>query len=397
MKAWLISVLSTSIAVLFSTELVYPKRTTSAITTFPPEKASTDNPLQKPVDFVVEQAAQQFMAAPQTVGLSIGIFKDGQTYVYNYGTVEKDSQQLPTGQTIYPIASISKTFTGALLAQAVLEKKVKLGDDIRQYLPGDFPNLTYQGQPIRLFHLINHRSGLPFMLPDRPDAFSDTSIPSSAIATELLQNYTQQDFYADLRNVRLDNAPGYTFRYSNAGAQLLGYILERVYKTPFEDLVQQKLTQALDMNQTKITLSTSEQARFAPGYNCNGIQMPPIPDQLQGAAALKSTVTDMLKYVQWNVAEQAEAARLAHRSTWGDSNRYSAGLNWQMLNVAGYRAIWQDGNIPGFSSLCVNYPELNMGIVILSNECDRSTASRVATLANQIAKTLDERAVTLPN
>lgn len=121
------------------------------------------------------------------------------------------------------------------------------------------------------------------------------------------------------------------------------------------------------------------------------------PDELQGAAALKSTVADMLKYIQWNVAEQAETAKLSHQPTWRSGRNYSAGLNWQMLRSGNYRMIWQDGNIPGFSSLCVNYPELNMGIVVLSNECDRRTASRVAALANQIMKSMDERAILLPN
>lgn len=390
MNAWLISTL-----LLFPSALVYPKQ--SPVLPALLKKAPSDNPLKNPVDAIVEQAAQQFMTVPQAVGLSIGIFKDGQTYVYNYGTVEKGIQQLPTGQTIYPIASITKTITGALLAQAVVEKKVGLGDDIRKYLTGSYPNLDYQGQPIRLFHLINHRSGLPFLLPNRPDAFADTSVPSSAIASELLQNYSRNDFFTDLHKVRLSSTPGSTFNYSNSGAQLLGYILERVYNMPFEELVRLKITQPLAMNDTKITLTPADQIRFIKGYNCNGLQMPTSPDQLQGAGALKSTVADMLNYIQWNVAEQDETAKLAHRPTWGDEKRYSAGLNWQIRNVANYRAIWQDGNIPGFSSLCVNYPELNMGIVVLSNECDRMTASRTTTLANQIAKTLDERAVMLPN
>ena len=390
MTAWLISAF-----LLFPLRSIQPKRTTALVTI--PEKASTDNPLRTSVDLIVEEAAQQFMTAPQSVGLSVGIVKDGKTYVYNYGTVEKDQQQLPTGQTMYPIASITKTFTGTLLAQAVVEKKVKLGDDIRKYLTGNYSNLAYEGQPIRLFHLINHRSGLPFLLPDRPDAFANTAIPSSTIAAELLQGYTRNDFYADLHKVKLDTMPGYTFRYSNAGAQLLGYILERVYNMPFEDLVRLKITQPLAMSHTKIELASSDLANLAKGYNCNGVEMPPIPDQLQGAAALKSTVTDMLKYIQWNVAEETEAAKLTHQPTSGDASRYSSGLNWQMLNVSGNRVIWQDGNIPGFSSLCVNYPELNMGIVVLSNECDRMTASRVTALTNQIAKAIDERAVTLPN
>ncbi|GAB3025321.1 serine hydrolase domain-containing protein [Spirosoma pulveris] len=390
MNAWL-----TSALLLLPTALVYPKQ--SPVLPALLKKALTDNPLKNPVDAIVEQAAQQFMSAPQAVGLSIGIVRDGRTYVYNYGTVEKGSQQIPTGQTIYPLASITKTFTGALLAQAVVEKKVGLGDDIRKYLTGSYPNLAYQGQPIRLFHLINHRSGLPFLLPDRPDAFADTSVPSSAIATELLQHYSRNDFFSDLHTVKLTSTPGSTFNYSNAGAQLLGYILERVYDRPFEELVREKLTRPLAMHDTKITLTPADQSRFAKGYNCNGVLMPNSPDQLQGAGALKSTVADMLAYIQWHVAEAHEAAKLTHRPTWGDENRYSAGLNWQIRNVSGYRAIWQDGNIPGFSSLCVNYPEVNMGIVVLSNECDRQTAFRITTLANQIAKTLDERAVMLPN
>ncbi|GAB4051118.1 serine hydrolase domain-containing protein [Spirosoma litoris] len=390
MNAWLISAL-----LLFPSELIYPKRYTALVTL--PIKASTDNPLKNSVDTIVEQAAQQFMTAPEAVGLSVGILKDGKTYVYNYGTVDKGKQQLPTAQTIYPIASISKTFTGALLAQAVVEKRVKLGDDIRKYLTGSYPNLEYNGQPIRLFHLLNHRSGLPFLLPDVPDAFANTAIPSSAIATELLQHYTRADFYDDLHKVKLDAMPGNMFKYSNAGAQLLGYILERVYNQSFEELVRLKLTQPLGMSDTKIELTPAEEADFAKGYNCDGLQMPPVPDQLQGAGSLKSTVADMLNYIQWNVTEETEAAKLTHRPTWGDVDRYSSGLNWQMLKASGYRAIWQDGNIPGYSSLCVNYPELKMGVVILSNECDRKTASRITTLVNQITKAMDERAVMLPN
>ncbi|WP_461041862.1 serine hydrolase domain-containing protein [Spirosoma harenae] len=391
MNAWL------TIALLLVTIVLEPVHSKQTIvpTKFP-EKASTDNPLETSVDSVVERVAQQFMAAPQAVGLSVGIFKDGQTYVYNYGTVEKGRHQLPTRHTVYPIASITKTFTGALLAQAVVEGKVKLDDDVRKYLTGDYPNLAYQGQPIRLFHLINHRSGLPFLLPNRPEAFNNTNTPASAVAMELLRPYSRADFYADLHEVKLDTIPGTTFRYSNTGAQLLGYILERIYGKTFEQLVQQKIAQPLAMNDTRITLTPSVQNRLAKGYDCDGILMPDSPDELQAASALKSTVADMLHYIQWNVAEQTETARLAHQPTWKSGNSYSAGLNWQMLQSSGNRVIWQDGNIPGFSSLCINYPELNMGIVVLSNECDRTTASRITTLANQVAKAIDNRALLLP-
>ncbi|WP_080054607.1 serine hydrolase domain-containing protein [Spirosoma aerolatum] len=392
MNVWLTSVL---LLVTLVAEPVHPKRL--PILARLPEKASTDNPLETTVDSLVERAAQQFMRLPQAVGLSIGIIKGGQPFVYNYGTIERGRQQLPTSQTVYPIASITKTFTGALLAQAVVDGKVQLNDDVRKYLTGDYPNLVYQGHPIRLVHLINHRSGLPFLLPNKPEAFSNTNTPASAVAMELMRPYSRTDFYNDLHQIKLDTIPGVAFKYSNTGAQLLGYILERVYEQSFEQLVQQKLTQPLAMRDTKITLTPSAQTRMAKGYDCEGILMPDSPDELQAAGALKSTVVDMLKYIQWNISEKSLTAKLTHQPTWTNGSQYASGLNWQMLQSAGNRVIWQDGNIPGFSSLCVNYPEQNLGIVVFANECDRTTASRIKAMTNQIIKQLDERAISLPN
>ncbi len=67
-------------------------------------------------------------------------------YTYNYGTVEKGKAQLPTAATTFELASVTKTFTGILLARAVLDKKLKnLMDDVRKYMDGDFANLHYQG------------------------------------------------------------------------------------------------------------------------------------------------------------------------------------------------------------------------------------------------------------
>ena len=79
---------------------------------------------------------------------------------YHYGTMDKKTMQLPDNQTIYEIGSITKTFTGTLLAQALLDKKISLDDDIRKYLPEKYPNLEYENQPILVKHLANHTSRL---------------------------------------------------------------------------------------------------------------------------------------------------------------------------------------------------------------------------------------------
>ncbi|MFN8091129.1 MAG: serine hydrolase domain-containing protein [Vicinamibacteria bacterium] len=67
-------------------------------------------------------------------------------------TLERGRSRLPTSRTIYAIASITKTFTGTLLAQAAVAGRLKPDDDVRKYLDGDFPGLQFQGQPVRLFH-----------------------------------------------------------------------------------------------------------------------------------------------------------------------------------------------------------------------------------------------------
>lgn len=345
------------------------------------------------VGVVVEKAAQKFMSDAHAVGLSVGVLKDGKTYTYNYGEVAKGGKQLPTSHTIYELASITKTFTGVLLAQAAVEKRVRLDDDVRKYLDGDYPNLEFEGQPVRLVHLINHTSRLPFVLPDRPELFKNPNpFELPKILTEIERNYTRADFYRDLRALKLDQAPGSDFKYSNAAAQLLGFILERVYRVPYERLVTQKITAPLGMRETKIGLSATERKRLAQGHYEDGSPALPGTPQSQAAGALRSSVSDLLRYVAFHLDEKNEVVKLSHRTTWGEIRYYASGLNWQMnLTPGGHRRIWQSGGSFGFSSHCVVFPELGLGLVLLSNESDRDSQGRLNTLANEIMEGLGEK------
>ena len=74
--------------------------------------------------------------------------------------MDKGKGNIPTDSTIYEIASVSKSFTGILVAQAVLQR-LNINDDIRKYLSEDFSNLEYEGKPVRIKHLLTHTAGLP--------------------------------------------------------------------------------------------------------------------------------------------------------------------------------------------------------------------------------------------
>jgi serine-type D-Ala-D-Ala carboxypeptidase/endopeptidase len=344
------------------------------------------------VNAVVNKSADNFMSDQHSVGLSVGIIKDGRSRTYNFGEVEKGKKRPPTQHTIYELASITKTFTGVLLAQAAVEGKVKLDDDVRKYLDGSYPNLEFEGKPIKLFHLINHTSRLPFVMPDRPELFRNPDpyeLPK--ILTAIESNYTRADFYEDLHKVKLDKAPGAEFKYSNSAAQLLGYILERLYGMPYEQIVLKKIAKPLGMTETKITLTASEKTRLAKGHYANGSVALYGTPQTQAAGALRSSVSDMLKYMAYHLNENDGVIRLSHQTTWGDIKYYASGLNWQMNKTpAGHRRIWQSGGSFGFSSYCVIFPELRLGIVLLSNESDQNSQGRLNAMAEEILMGIGE-------
>ena len=340
----------------------------------------TDNRLRDALDSAVHRASVDLLSRSRAVGLSIGVLSaDGTVRTYGYGSTTLARATLPTAQTRYAIASITKTFTATLLAQAVADGRLRLDDDVRRYLPGEYPNLEFAGQPVRLSHLITHLSGLPRNFPD-------SALPLTAA--------DRGRFFRELHRVVLDTIPGRRFSYSNAAAQLLGLILQDAYGQPLEALVSQRITAPLGMRETKITLSSAERARMARGYDSAGV---PVDESkfvtLQAAGALTSTVADMLRYLKWHAADRDSAVRITHQPTL-TMGSYAEGLNWQMMSGNGRRTIWQDGGLPGYTSLAAFSPELKVGVVILSTGHDFT--SGLSVVASRILVALDPRAVPLP-
>ncbi len=324
------------------------------------------------------------MSDTSRVGISAGIYHHGQTYVYNDGTIEKHQKKKPTAATLYEIGSITKTFTGALLAQAVIDQKVKMDDDIRLYLNGSYPNLAYRGQPVKLYQLINHTSRLPFLLPNTLDLsrYPPDTIPYLVSAQQ--KDYSKAAFLNDLHAVTLDTIPGTKYGYSNAASQLLGFLLENVYGSTYPQLLQQYILLPAGMSNTLVS-TENKAATFATGYNAKGVPMPYNPAIMLPAGGIYAGVSDMLNYLKFQLDEKNEIVKLSHQPTFGNADDFAIGLNWQMKKYPnGIRKIWQSGGTFGFSSYCVIYPELNIGIVLLSNQADRTAQGALETAADSV-------------
>lgn len=129
----------------------------------------------------IDEVAATLIEQPLLHSTSLAVVYRGKEFIRHRGDMEAGRLSPPTDATLYEIGSLSKTLAGTLIANAVLERKLSLDDDVRLYLREDYPNLQYQGEPIRIRHLLSHTGGLPNMLPDRANTvladFTDRRTP----------------------------------------------------------------------------------------------------------------------------------------------------------------------------------------------------------------------------
>ena len=320
--------------------------------------------------------------------LSVGIIKHGKTYKVYKGKLVNGER--PNDQTLYEIASLTKTFTGTLLAQAILDKKVKLNDDIRNVLPETFQNLEYNQHPITYRNLVTHTSGLPNMFPNKPEIFEDPNWDELPfIINDLQTGFTRDQFLAALHKVKLDTVPGHKFNYSNAGANLLGFCLEELYQKPYEELVKNYILEPLKMNRTFVGISKENQPFLARGLNTNGIEMPPVAEkELRAEGGIISNLDDMIKYMQFEMEPNNLLAQTSHQELLsGKYGDFENGLFWQIFKNGDKPAkIFQNGGAFGTSCWMTIIPETQTGVFIITNVSGPEVHQKLSVLADKIIK-----------
>jgi CubicO group peptidase (beta-lactamase class C family) len=324
-------------------------------------KTVTDNKLATDLDKSVEDILQRFMFEAQSVGLSVGILKNGRHYFYNYGETTKGNQQLPTSKSLYEIGSITKTFTGILLAKAVNEGIINLTDPINKYLPENVAVLKFGNDTAKIVHLANHTSGLPPL----PDNFG---------ATELINPYKDYDedkLLTYLKTAKLTQKPGTKHEYCNLGVGVLGYILEKQYKMPFEKMINRFITAKAGMRNTRQFLLKQDSALFTQGYNEAMAKNSQWDFKaLAAAGCLRSNTADMLKYAALNLfskdATLKNAIALSHKETF-NLGQQQIGLNWFIQNWGWGNLLFHGGGTGGYRSLLAINSTTKNAVIILCN------------------------------
>jgi len=339
---------------------------------------------------IINKNGQKFLKNKNINAVSIGIYRNNQFYTGHFGEIEKGKGNVPNDHTIYEIGSVSKTITGYLVAKAVLEGKIKLQDDIRLYLKGNYSNLEYNGTPITLRNLLTHTSGLPMFLPLSMNGLYEKltkNVPNEYLSLE--KSYTKEKFLNDLSTISIKVKPGTNYSYSNAGAELVGYLLEIIYQKSFDELLKENFSNTYNMSNTAIKLDSIQSQKLVQGYWMDSKNKAPnnLNSLWATGSGMKMTLIDMMRYAELQLDLKNPIVAESHKTLYAMRNPSKMAYFWR---------VWQDkygvsynhhGGTSGTQNWLFIYPKYNLGISIITNQSGPKTPKL---LSNTVKKMLQE-------
>jgi D-alanyl-D-alanine-carboxypeptidase/D-alanyl-D-alanine-endopeptidase len=310
------------------------------------------------------------------VGIVVGMVDQHTQRTLRYGKADLEGNTQLDDDSVFEIGSLTKTFTVLLLADMVVKGEVKLTDPISMYLPKSVTVPSRNGQQIRLIDLATHRSGLPRNV----DGYPKKEPISSYVGL------TVSELYQFLSTYQLTREIGEDAEYSNVGMGLLGHVLALRAGEDYDSLIKKRITEPLGMTSTAITLSAQMLVHKTQGYDKNFKPLPrfEIPVQ-EGAGALHSSMSDLLRYVKANLGLSATpldaAFRLVHQS---NEQSYGQKLGWGTWTEFDTEYTNHSGSTFAYKSYIVMDEKNRRGVIVLAN----SSLTEVGNIGNKL---LDSR------
>lgn len=337
----------------------------------------------KEVDELVEKSIGKFNVA----GVAVAIVKDGKViHKKGYGVKSVNTKELVDEHTNFQIASNSKAFTTAALAILVDEGKISWKDKVKKYIPEFKMYNEYVTEHFLIEDLLCHRSGLGLGAGDLmvfPNG-SDFTIK------DVLGNF---QYFKPVSEFRTQ------FDYDNLLYFVAGELTARVSGMSWETFIETKIMNPLLMNNSQASIKrVKDLSNLAIPHSTNGTEKGKIKtiqgfdEMINGAAGgIISNVDDMSKWILMQLnggkygdnldkqlfskERQSEMWKL-HIVEEADPNpRYNQhfagyGLGWNLSDIKGNLSVSHTGGLPGMLSIVTMIPDLNLGIVILTNTED---------------------------
>ncbi len=282
---------------------------------------------------------------------SVALSENGKIiYTKSIGFSDVESKTKPNETTKYRVGSISKSFTSALVFKAVEENKLSLDTKISKY----FPNIK-NADKISISNLLNHRSGI--------HSFTD----NENYLSWNTQKKSEQELLKIIEDGGSDFEPDTKADYSNSNYVLLSFILEKIYKKPYSEILQEKIIKPIGLKNTyiggKINLKNNEAHSYI--FENNWIKETETDLSIPlGAGAVVSTPSDLLQFAEalFNGKIISEKSLKLMETIKDD---YGSGLFQMPFGTK--KAFGHTGGIDGFSSNYGYFPEEKVAFALTSN------------------------------
>jgi CubicO group peptidase (beta-lactamase class C family) len=335
----------------------------------------------------IDRLFSTFMERLQPPGAVVGVIVDGElVWVKAAGVREKTNNAPVTLDTVFRIASMTKSFTAMAIVKLRDEGKLSLDDPVSKYIPevAKFSYPTSDSPVLTIRHLLTHSEGFPEDNPwgDRQLAQSDATLRSW------------------LRSgIPFSTTPGTAFEYSNYGFAILGQIVAKASGRPYADYVRDNILRPLGMSSTTFEMTSVPSQHIAPGYRREGNGWKPEPILAHGSfgamGGLWTNANDLARYVAFLMAaypprdepergpikrssarEMQQAWRLSPASAFRTTidarlqigvSAYGYGLGVSEDCRFG-QVVGHGGGLPGYGSLMRWLPQYGVGLIAMSNQ-----------------------------
>jgi CubicO group peptidase (beta-lactamase class C family) len=298
-------------------------------------------------------------------GVALGVIADGKETSRGLGVINVEDPMPVTEHTVFPIASISKTFTATAMMRLVEQRKVDLRAPVRTYLPDFRVRDDAASRDVTVWHLLTHLGGWEGQIsaPDR--------------GTETLKNFVGS--ITDLMQVA---PPGKAWSYNNAGFSIAGRVIEVVTGTPINRAMRDLVFQPLGLEHAGTTAGEFIVQRFAAGHMTREgkttLQRPFAASTSVTAGGVGLCITDLLAYARFHMGDgtAANGERVLKRDSLEQMRTVQAhkqgtdddiGLAWHIRQVGPIRTFGHGGTLGAHILLLEIVPERNFAIAILTN------------------------------
>jgi D-alanyl-D-alanine carboxypeptidase len=282
---------------------------------------------------------------------------DNPTFVKVVGFADAEKNRKANVNTQYRIGSISKTFTAVLVMKAVEEKKVSLDRKLSDFYP-EIPN----ADQITIEHLLQHRTGI-HNLTDEGEYLQYNTKPQ-----------TETDLINIIKKYTSDFEPGSRHEYSNSNYILLGFILEKIYKKSYAELVKEKITKPLKLTLTEVggkidpSKNQAKSYQFVNGkYEASSETDMSIPI---GAGNIISTPRELITFILG-----LEKGKLIKKENVAKMRNFVDGYGYGLIKVP-FGKEWgygHTGGIDNFISALYYFPTLKVAMAFTTNQSDMDT------------------------